>query len=1039
MNLEEIMIELETLFMQERYSDIEEFLNANIVRARNKDLKDVELSLDNELIGFYRETGSYEKALQICSRVINLMQEMEIEGTISYATTLLNVANAYRAAGLLPQALNYYKQVITIYTHNLPKDDMLFASYYNNISLLYQEMGEYEIAKDNQENALRIVAKKADKQFETAVTQANLANTCIELGLDEEAKARAEEAIRIFEEIGIEDAHYSAALSALGSIYYVEKNYNEALKIMEKSRNCVARYLGTDNIQYQRLSENIDIIQKNIEKDTQLDIEINTDEDIDKENTVKSDNNELIENTLNSDSFATEKEENNERKIPAAMAADGETKDTVSKIDVLAEYMNAMDNMNGALSEYLNEVENINDDDIISEEMEFDGQYENTNAVDVELEDTVNAEKTGIEKVVEETNAEETDAEETMIKETAIEDVLAETVLIEKDYDENSINAESEDAENLDKENLNKGNLNTVSEDADNTDSIDIEVSVAESQVEQENKKDNQQYISGLELSRLYYEEYGKPMIKEKFTLYENDIAVGLVGKGSDCFGYDDAISKDHDFGPGFVMWVTREVYALIGENLQKEYDLLPKTFMGVKRINTFHGKDRVGVKIIEDFYRELLGYDLLGELENNSGKENINTIKMWIAIKEYSLAASVNGKIFKDDKGIFTKYREVLNGYYPKPVWYRKIAQACAEFAQNGQYNLPRMQKRGQLVSAELAKAECVRQAMRLYYLLNRKYAPHDKWLYKGMPDNTEMIVSSTQVQSEVLLKLIKKNNLENISVKDLVNQIALTPVTKEYEEELLTQIEMLAAIFANELERQLIVGTANVYLDANTTEIMAKGDALLTAIVANAPINTALSLSIAKTEFEAFDKVQNEGGRASCQNNWPTFKIMRMSQYMTWNEEMLLQYLYEFKDNMSKGRNQIEEKYARMMESTAPDKYDEFKAKLPELSDEKKAIIEEIVKVQVKWMEEFAINYPRLADNARYIHTNEDSIFDTSYETYLRGELSTYSDKLLEMYGRYIVNYAREGRNVTKEIMQNTVRFYGYNSLEAANEKGV
>ena len=56
---------------------------------------------------------------------------------------------------------------------------------------------------------------------------------------------------------------------------------------------------------------------------------------------------------------------------------------------------------------------------------------------------------------------------------------------------------------------------------------------------------------------------------------------------------------------------------------------------MGVKRINTFHGKDRVGVKIIEDFYRELLGYDLLGELENNSGKENINTIKMWIAIKE--------------------------------------------------------------------------------------------------------------------------------------------------------------------------------------------------------------------------------------------------------------------------------------------------------------------------------------------------------------------------------------------------------------------
>ena len=92
-------------------------------------------------------------------------------------------------------------------------------------------------------------------------------------------------------------------------------------------------------------------------------------------------------------------------------------------------------------------------------------------------------------------------------------------------------------------------------------------------------------------------------------------------------------------------------------------------------------------------------------------------------------------------------------------------------------------------------------------------------------------------------------------------------------------------------------------MYLDACTAELTAKSDVLLTAIVANTPIVTALSLSIAKAEFEAFDKVQNEGGRASCQNNWPTFKIMRMSQYMTWSEDMLLQYLYEFKKNYASG----------------------------------------------------------------------------------------------------------------------------------------
>ncbi len=205
----------------------------------------------------------------------------------------------------------------------------------------------------------------------------------------------------------------------------------------------------------------------------------------------------------------------------------------------------------------------------------------------------------------------------------------------------------------------------------------------------------------------------------------------------------------------------------------------------------------------------------------------------------------------------------------------------------------------------------------------------------------------------------------------------------------------------------------------------------------MADAPTVTALSLSIAKAEFEAFDKVQNEGGRASCQNNWPTFKVMRMSQYMTWDEDMLLQYLYEFKTNYANGRNMVEEKYARMMASTAPEEYAAFADKLPQNSKEKQEIMEQIIALQVKWMEEFAQQYPKLADNARTIHTNEDLPYDTSYETYLRGELGTYSDKLIEMYGRYVVEYARNGKSVAREIMANTVRFYGYKSFEEAESK--
>ncbi len=517
-------------------------------------------------------------------------------------------------------------------------------------------------------------------------------------------------------------------------------------------------------------------------------------------------------------------------------------------------------------------------------------------------------------------------------------------------------------------------------------------------------------------------------MIAGKFQAYESRIAVGLVGKGSDCFGFDDVLSQDHDFGPRFVMWVTKKVYDEIGEELQEAYDKLPSQFLGIDRIETFHGKDRSGVMIIEEFYKSLLGFDLAGMLAHNnedtaSGKENLDTIKCWLSVQEYALAAAVNGEVFRDDEGIFTQYRNLLSAYYPKAVWYRKVAQTCALFSQSGQYNLPRMRRRGQLVSAELAKAECAKQAMKLYYLLNRKYAPHDKWLYRGMPENAQMTLG--------------EEGMENADVPKLVEKLSLLPADKAHEAALTTVVESLAVIFANELEKLNMVGKCDLYLDVCTKELMTKSDALLTAIVANTPIVTALSLSIAKSEFEAFDKVENEGGRASCQNNWPTFKVMRMSQYMTWTEDMLLQYLYEFKTNYANGRNMIEEKYARMMESTAPLEYARFAKRLPAVSEAKKAIVEQIVALQVKWMEEFAAQYPNLAEDARAIHTAEDLSYDTSYETYLRGELRTYSDRMLEMYGRYIVAHAQAGKNVACEIMKNTVQFYGYQDLETANAK--
>ncbi len=191
-----------------------------------------------------------------------------------------------------------------------------------------------------------------------------------------------------------------------------------------------------------------------------------------------------------------------------------------------------------------------------------------------------------------------------------------------------------------------------------------------------------------------------------------------------------------------------------------------------------------------------------------------------------------------------------------------------------------------------------------------------------------------------------------------------------------------------------------------------------------------------LVEMEFEAFDKARNVGGRAACQNDWPTFQIMRTSQYLTWTEEMLESFIHDFEVANAKGWNLIAEKYARMMETTVPEEYKQIKDQLPVLSDWQKQVIEQIVEIQVDWMEEFSKEHPNISSRARVIHTSEDRPDDTSYETYLRGELGTYSEDTLAKYAAFIVDLIGEKKNLAEMIMKNTIELYGYSSFEQVKE---
>ena len=190
-----------------------------------------------------------------------------------------------------------------------------------------------------------------------------------------------------------------------------------------------------------------------------------------------------------------------------------------------------------------------------------------------------------------------------------------------------------------------------------------------------------------------------------------------------------------------------------------------------------------------------------------------------------------------------------------------------------------------------------------------------------------------------------------------------------------------------------------------------------------------------VIRREWDQFQRTENEGGRASCQGNWPMFHQMRASQFMTWPEDLLRSYLDDLDEANRVGRNLVTEKYARMMASTAPDEYRErIEPFIPHLSDERIARQERVITVQVAWARDFRGHYPRLGAAMRVLTTAEDTPEDTSFETYLRGELGTYSDRTMALYEAMVEDLQAAGRNLTEQTVANTVRLGGFADLEEA-----
>lgn len=827
MDINSILAEYDSMFGKCELADIEAFLKKNIESARDTGDYGAMITLLNEIIGFCRDTTQREKALHYCETLMNVMHQLKLQGRVEYATSLLNIANAYRAFGLCKESIDLYQQVYENYKINVEPNAFAYATLFNNWSLVYQEMEDFDKAKKLLLKALAVVDLYEDAIIPQANTRTNLAATLLQIGTDEdyaEAMQYLGEALAVYERDGGKDFHYGAALVAMGDAHFSKRDYDSAAKYYQRGMDEIEKHVGkTDN--YTRVLEKYKLCQS------------------------------YIDQTL---------------------------------VGTISEQEANGDND-----------ENITDDSP---------------------------------------------------KET---------------------------------------------------------------------------WKSNLQRSREFYQQYGKPMIHEYFEGYEHRIAVGLVGEGSDCFEFDDIISTDHDYGIGFCMWLTQQDYDVIGLELQQRYEELLLRHSGLlqKALSISDSKkreevtvqenadynrflnDRRGVFTINSFCNGILGTKL--DFEKNYGID-------YLAVSEEKLATLTNGQIFCDELGAFSAVRERLQKYYPDKVWRLRLAQSLHEFAQYGQSNYARMMARKDYVTASMCISKATESAMDVVYLLNKTYAPYYKWKKKGLSKLSKLQAVCPLLEELVLLPMQKDAWKQERYNSAQINQADLR----------VCKLEQIAQLILEELQKQELVVGNDTFLENYCQQII-KGKYM------------DIIEEIVELEWNQFDKVKNEGGRADCQNDFTTFSIMRKSQYMTWNEELLISYRNDLIEANRKGWNLIMEKYARMMKSTTPKRYAELEKDLPVLNERRVAIQEEIIKVQVAWMEEFASRYPKMADNARSIHTSEDNEYNTSYETYLRGELGTYSENTFVLYGRFVTELMQSGKNLAYETMTNTAKLYGYESVEDAEKR--
>jgi hypothetical protein len=239
------------------------------------------------------------------------------------------------------------------------------------------------------------------------------------------------------------------------------------------------------------------------------------------------------------------------------------------------------------------------------------------------------------------------------------------------------------------------------------------------------------EFIKGLELSRLFFEEAVRPVLEESFPGLR--YAAARLWTGSEVLGFDTEMSSDHEWGPRVDLFVGEAEHGAVREQVSETLrQRLPRRFRGyptnfvstdpsdpVQRLaESDEGpvNHKVSVLTPRGFFLDYLAFDIEREIEPAD----------WLTFPEQKLRTVSSGGVFHDEIGLEELRRRFA--YYPRDVWLYQLGSAWGRVGQEEHF-MGRAGMVGDEIGSALIGARLVRDLMRLCFLMERTYAPYSKW----------------------------------------------------------------------------------------------------------------------------------------------------------------------------------------------------------------------------------------------------------------------------------------------------------------------